>query len=148
MAEKKKIYRAGLVPFVVEQQNNPPIIKMMFMVPIDPNNKYGGEFPQIAKGKMEDGEEALEAALRETSEELGLFSGNLIYTEEVGTFMGRTTVFVGKIRNPNMFGEPTTPIEVKDRVWLTIEQFIDVGRTLHVPVVKACYRKICKLENI
>jgi 8-oxo-dGTP pyrophosphatase MutT (NUDIX family) len=144
MPEKKKLYRAGLIPYVVEQD----IVKMMFIVPDDPSGKYGGEMPQIAKGKIEDGETVLSAALREAKEELGLFTGNLEHTEEVGSFMGRTTVFVGKIKDTNLFGDPTTPNEVKDRVWLTLEQFLQQGRDLHKPVIKAAHRKICKIENL
>lgn len=144
MSERKKLYRAGLIPFVVEDST----IKMMFIVPDDPSGKYGGETPQIAKGKIENGETILSAALREAKEELGLFEGNVEYTEEVGVFMGRTTVFVGKIIDTNLFGDPTTPHEVKDRLWLTLEQFMEQGRDLHKPVVKAAHRKICKMEQL
>ena len=59
--------------------------------------------------------------------------------------MGRTTVFVSKIKDKSMFGEPS--FETKETEWLTLEQFLEVGRDLHKPVVKAAYRQIMKKEK-
>lgn len=139
--EKKLVHRAGLIPYVVGQDQQ---VRMMFMVPSDPD--FGGPLPQIAKGKIEEGENALQAALREAKEEIGLFSGNVIKTEEVGVFMGRTTVFVSKIKDPRMFGEPS--FETSGIKWLTLEEFLTQGRELHKPVVKAAYRTIMKIEGM
>ena len=111
MANDKKVYRAGTIPYIVEDG----IIKMMFMRPSDP--EYGGDKFQIAKGKVEDDESTMDAALREAKEELGLFIGNVIATEEVGVFMGRTTVYVAKVKDRNMFGEPS--FETSDTAWLS-----------------------------
>lgn len=138
--EKKLVYRGGLIPYIVENGE----VQMMFMKPSDP--EYGGDLFQIAKGKVEEGESNMEAALREAKEEIGLFGGNVIRTDEVGNFMGRTTVFVSKIKDKGMFGEPS--FETSETAWMTIDQFIEEGRSLHTPVVKAAYRKIIKLEGI
>lgn len=138
--DKHLVYRAGLIPYIVEQGN----VRMMFMRPSDP--EFGGDTYQIAKGKVEVGETHLAAALREAKEEIGLFIGNVIKTEEVGQFMGRTTVFVSKIKDTSMFGEPS--FETSDVKWMTLEEFVESGRELHKPVVKAAYRTIAKIEGL
>ena len=140
MANDKKVYRAGTIPYIVEDG----IIKMMFMRPSDP--EYGGDKFQIAKGKVEDGESTMDAALREAKEELGLFIGNVIATEEVGVFMGRTTVYVAKVKDRNMFGEPS--FETADTAWLSLTEFADVGRDLHYHVVQAAHSMIEKSEKL
>jgi 8-oxo-dGTP pyrophosphatase MutT (NUDIX family) len=138
--EKKLIYRAGTIPYVVENGE----VLMMFMRPSDP--EYGGDTLQIAKGKIEDGETAMAAALREAKEEIGLFLGNVVKTEEVGVFMGRTTIFVAKVKDRTMFGEPS--FETSEVAWLSESDFLEVGRDLHKPVVQAAVRKIKKLEGM
>jgi len=117
---------------------------MLFMIPS--NAEYGGPLPQIPKGKVEEGETFLEAALREAKEEIGLFIGNVILTEEVGLFMGRTTVFVSKVKDRTMFGEPS--FETRSVAWLTLEQFLEGGRELHKPVIKTVHRQIMKMEEL
>lgn len=142
MEEKKQlVYRAGTIPYIVENGQ----IQMLFMRPSD--SEYGGFTYQLAKGKVEEDDTShLDAALREAKEEVGLFIGNVIRTEEVGVFMGRTTVFVTKVRNKNMFGEPS--FETESVKWMTPEQFQLEGRELHRPVVQSCVRKIKKIEGL
>ena len=138
---KSLVYRAGLIPYHKDSSGD---IRMLFMKPSDP--EFGGDTFQIAKGKVEEDDANHQAAaLREAKEEIGLFVGNVIITEEVGNFMGRTTVFVSKIRDPNMFGEPS--FETGDVAWLTLDEFMDIGRDLHKPVVQACYRTIERMEG-
>jgi 8-oxo-dGTP pyrophosphatase MutT (NUDIX family) len=138
---KVLIYRAGLIPYVIENGK----IEMMFMKPSDP--EFGGPEFQIAKGKCEPEDESfMDTALREAKEEIGLFIGNVIKTTEVGTFMGRTTVFVSKVKSKDMFGIPSD--ETGDVGWLNPEQFQDEGRILHKPVVSSAVRLIKKLENL
>ena len=140
--EHKLVYRAGLIPYYIGEDGT---IRMLFMKPSDP--EYGGECFQIAKGKVEDDDANHKAAaLREAKEEIGLFVGNVIFTEEVGVFMGRTTVFISKIKDPIMFGEPS--FETGDVAWMTIDEFVNEGRDLHRPVVQAAYRMIERMENI
>lgn len=134
-----KTYRAGVIPYYIKDDE----ILMMFMKPSEP--KFGGDVYQVAKGKVEEGETDEEAAFREANEELGLFQGNLILREELGVFLGRTTVFVAKIKDPDMFGEPHH--ETESTTWMTAEQFKEEGRKLHWPIVKAAVRKIEKIEK-
>jgi hypothetical protein len=135
----KKINRSGVIPYIIEEGQ----IKLLFMMPSCP--KFGGDQFQIAKGKQEDDESALEAGLREASEELGLFVGNVTETYDLGTFMGRTTIHVAKIKDKDMFGDPH--FETKSVRWMTPEEFEAEGRDLHKPVVKAAVRLIQEKEG-
>ncbi len=136
----KKVNRAGVIPYIIENNK----IKMMFMRPSSP--KFGGDLFQIAKGKQEDGESALETALREASEEIGLFEGNVLETYDLGTFMGRTSIFVAKVENKNLFGDPCD--ETSEVKWMTAEEFDAVGRDLHKPIIKAAERLIKDKEGL
>lgn len=139
---KKKLYRAGLVLYHLTPDSE---IRMLFMVPSDP--KYGGDSPQIPKGKIEEGETAEEAAVREAKEEVGLFPPNIDGPlHNLGTFLGRTTFFVAKIKDPNQFGKPGS--ESKSVRWMSPEQFESEGRILHKPVVKAIVRLIKDKEDL
>jgi len=137
---KPKIYRAGTIPYYVDNDN----IIMMFMIPS--NSKYGGDCPQIAKGKQEDDEDLSETAIREAEEELGLKRNNIANIFKVGTFLGRTEVYAAKIITPMDFGIPN--YETKSTQWLTIEQFLDNGRDLHKQVVQEAYEIIIKKEDM
>lgn len=140
--QPKKVHRAGLIPYIVEDG----VIKMMFMKPAPEVAEWSGTAFQIAKGKIEEDETAMSAAIREALEELGLFRGNVILTEEVGVFMGRTTVFVSKVKDQGMFGLPSD--ETSDTAWLSEDQFMEEGRDLHKPVVQACCRLIKRIEGM
>lgn len=138
--EKKLVYRAGTVPYHIREDGT---VRMLFMRPSD--TQYGGDAYQLAKGRVEDGEDHKDAALREAKEEVGLFIGNTLFTEEVGVFMGRTSVYITKVKDPDMFGEPD--FETESTKWMTLEEFLIDGRALHRPVVEACYRKILQMEE-
>jgi len=136
---KEIIYRAGVIPYYVENEE----IKMLFMKPS--MEGFGGAEFQIAKGKREEGEDDEETAFREAREELGLFSGNVNKRTDLGTFLGRTRVFLAKIDDPEKFGDPH--FETESTKWMTPDEFNKSGRSIHRPVVKAAVRKIKKLEK-
>jgi len=136
---KEIIYRAGVIPYYMDNGE----IKMLFMKPS--KKKFGGSEFQIAKGKQEKGESDEETAFREAGEELGLFSGNVTKRTDLGTFLGRTRVFLAKIEDPDKFGDPCD--ETGEVNWMTPNEFKDKGRSIHRPVVKAAVRKIKKLEK-
>jgi len=136
----KKIDRSGVIPYIIEDAQ----IKMMFMRPSDP--KFGGDTFQIAKGKHEEGENAMEAGLREAGEELGLFTGNISEAHDLGTFLGRTTIHIVKIKDKELFGDPC--FETKEVKWMTPDEFESEGRELHRPVVRAAVRMIKQTEGI
>lgn len=138
---KKKVSRSGVLPYYIDDDGE---IQILFMKPS--NGKYGGKSFQMAKGKHEDGETAKEAGLREAGEELGLFTGNIEHTKKLGNFLGRTHVYVSKIKDPDMFGD--TCDETESTKWMTPEQFQKKGRDLHRAVVKAAVRYIKEKEKL
>lgn len=138
---KKIVYRAGLIPYIVKDG----VIHMLFMKPS--KEKFGGDVFQLCKGKLEQGETPEQAAVREAKEELGFFTGNADgEIHKLGVFMGRTTVFFVRVKDPDMFGEPH--FETKETKWMTPEEFNQVGRGLHRPVIKAAVRAIKKVEGL
>lgn len=136
------VYRAGTIPYFIDPETNQ--IQMMFMQPAEQPFDIDRNF-QLAKGRVEEGESHFDAAIREAKEELGMFFGNVSLTEEVGVFMGRTTVYVARIKDKDMFGIPSS--ETSDVAWMTLREFMEEGRILHRPVIQAAYRIICKLEE-
>ena len=134
---KKKINRGGLIPYIKKNDE----IYMLFMKPSAP--KFGGDVFQIAKGKQEEGENIEQTALREANEELGLFPGNIVHLDNLGVWLGRTTMFIAEVKDETMFGDPH--FETKETKWMTLQEFTSQGRGLHKPVVKAAHRKIMKL---
>lgn len=130
----EQIERAGVIPFIINANNE---IEMLFMQPSDP--QYGGDKFQIAKGKIEQGEQPKEAAFREAQEELGLFMPNVIESACIGVF-GTVEVHVAQIQDKNMFGEPD--FETGAVTWMTPDQFQSDGREWQRPIVKAAVRKI------
>lgn len=136
-----KVYRAGMICYYIDGGNR---IKMLFMQPSD--TTYGGNKFQLAKGRVDTGESHRDAAIREAKEEVGLFEGNMVEEpHHVGRFLGRTDVYVVKVFDDDMFGEPAD--ETAETRWMTIEEFMVDGRPLHRPVVQECYDFILKLES-
>ena len=135
----KKVKRAGVLPYHIEEDGK---IEIMFMKPS--NKKYGGDQFQLAKGKVDPGEDIEKAAFREAREELGLFIGNCKDIHKLGVFLGYTTVFTCEVEDKDMFGDPSTPDEVDAVKWMTPEKFQKKGRDIHKPLVKAAVRHIEK----
>jgi 8-oxo-dGTP pyrophosphatase MutT (NUDIX family) len=129
---KEKIYRAGLIPFFINENNN---IEMKFMVPSD--QKFGGGDPQFAKGRIEKNENHEEAAIREAKEELGLREDNVEWIYYLGQFLGRTHIHICEVKTRDKFDEPH--YETESTHWLTLEEFENSGRELHRPVIREAY---------
>lgn len=125
----KPIYRSGIIPYYFDSMGQ---LFMLFMKPSDP--KFGGPEFQISKGKQEENETAFEAAIREGSEELGLKVSNIEQVYPVGTCLGRTEVFLARIKDSTEFSAPH--YETGETQWMTPEQFKLVGRDIHRPVVR------------
>ncbi len=137
---KEKIYRAGVIPYYIKDDE----IQMLFMQPS--NSAFGGEKFQVSKGKREKNESDKEAAFREAGEELGLFKGNVVNDHDLGNFLGRTRVYVAKIKDPKMFGDPQ--FETGAVKWMSPDEFDDTGRSLHRAIVKAAARWIKETEKL
>jgi 8-oxo-dGTP pyrophosphatase MutT (NUDIX family) len=137
---KKILYRAGMIPYLIEDGE----VLMMFMKPSE--TLYGGDQFQLCKGVVEDGEDNRTAALREGAEELGLRDENIESTTELGNFLGRTTVYVSKVKNKTNFDEPH--YETDEVAWFTCDQFLKVGRDLHKDIVQLADQVIRKEEDL
>lgn len=125
---KQKIYRAGTLPYYIDSNG---ILKFLFMKPANP--QFGGEQFQIAKGKIEDGESDKKAALREAYEELGLLENNIVKLFKLGVYLGRTTIFIARVQDPENFIEPH--FETGETRWFTPAEFKECGRFIHIPII-------------
>lgn len=134
---KGEVQRAGSIPFFIDGDGG---FVMLFMKPSDP--KFGGSEFQIAKGRVESGENTLEAALRETEEELGLNLSNVKWVKKCGVFLDTHHIFILEVNNMGDFSDTT--FETGDTAWLTEEEFSSIGRKLHRPIVKACVNEFKK----
>lgn len=148
--DKQKIFRAGVIPYYKDETG---VIRMLFMKPS--NTNYGGDIDpetgewvlryQLAKGRIEKNEIAQEAALREGEEEVGLKQDNILMVLHVGTFLGRTEVYIAKIKDPNDFGPHH--YETESTCWMTLEEFEVDGRELHRDLVRKSHLLIETTEE-
>lgn len=138
--EKKIVYRAGLIPYYYDEN---AVLRMLFARPSC--ERYGGPDFQIAKGRCEDNESAEQTARREATEELGLVEDNIVSCEMVGVFLGRTTLFIAKIKDPTRFNAPD--FETAETKWFTPAEFEFSGRPLHRLVVEEAVELIKARER-
>lgn len=133
------ISRAGVIPYYVKDGE----VQMYFMQPSC--EKYGGPDFQVCKGRIDPGENAKEAALREGFEELGLLEENILKLWYLGEFLKKNFFYVCKIKDPDNFGQPH--FETGATCWMTLDQYIETGRPLHKGVVQSAHRLIMKKES-
>lgn len=135
--------RAGLIPFLRCADGQ---LRYLMMVASDP--KFGGPRPMISKGKIEDGENAFECAMREAEEELGLNPRNT-RGEALCIFEGRIelyscayhlTVFAIEIQDRYDFGKWCDETEYTE--WMTLDEFKERGRKDHVRFVEELERRV------
>lgn len=142
----------GVIPFYYNEVGD---IKMCFMLPSGSETPWEGQHGsddgvtvmyQIAKGSMESGETEWECALREGKEEIGLFEGNVDDHWQIPTkfVKGTLTLFVCKVKDPVMFGDPLDKTEVVGTRWMTVEEFDQQGRQSQRHIVKSAYSTITK----
>jgi len=137
---REKIYRAGMIPFFVDNNDN---IQMKFMIPSD--QKYGGGEPQFAKGRIEKGESPEEAAIREASEELGLREDNVKWFFEMGVVLGRTHMYICEVEDKADFDEPH--YETESTHWMTLDEFEERGRELHRPIIREAHMSFKHIKS-
>ncbi len=122
--------RAGIIPYIWDNKKEEYVF--MFMMPSNP--KFGGSFIQIAKGKIDRGENSFQAAIREGTEELGLIHSNMIEKPfEISKTLQKTAqnqyylqVYAVEIKNKKDFKKPH--FETKFTTWTTNERFQNIGR--------------------
>lgn len=102
----------------------------------------------ISKGKIEDGEGTLEAAIREAEEELGFEQRN-VRGEYISLFSGRQELFSGayhltvygvEIQDKYDFGKWCD--ETEYTTWMSLESFKVTGRKDHVKFLEALEEKV------
>jgi 8-oxo-dGTP pyrophosphatase MutT (NUDIX family) len=140
---KSKTIRAGFIPYIIEDDE--PVF--LFMVPSD--GQYGGLDPQIAKGRVEDGEDVKGTAIREAEEELGLKFGNLKMdtvqktSEKQITGMTATytmVIYIGEVKSKEDFGK--FHYETESTHWLTYEEYKVKGKKSQMEFVTEAYNQI------
>ena len=124
----KNIFRAGIIPFFVNEDGS---IQFMFMKPSDP--AYGGPDWQIAKGRVEGEDDNMTTALCEGAEELGLKESNIKSIQELGQYLGRTTVYICEVSDMDDFTDFT--YETGAVKWMSANDFIKEGRDIHRDIV-------------
>lgn len=139
----EKRARAGLIPYLVGDDG-----LLQYLVMVASDSKFGGPRPMISKGKIEDGETALEAAVREAEEELG-FKPRNVRGAILEIYEGRQALYSGAY-HLTVFG-----VEIQDRYdfdkwcdetshteWHDLESFRKVGRKDHVKFIEALEQKV------
>lgn len=137
----EKRARAGLIPFTRESGE----LKYLMMICSDP--KFGGPRPMISKGKIEEGEAAIDAAVREAEEELGFKQRNA-RGAILPIFEGRQELYSGAY-HLSVYG-----VEIQDKydfdkwcdeteytLWMSLDEFKAKGRKDHVKFVEQLEQK-------
>ena len=103
---RSKRLRVGIIPYC----HIDGVLHLRLMIPSDP--AYGGTEPQIAKGRIEEGEDPVQSAIREGEEELGLVPGNIQNTQLMmtDTITGMTAsydmnIYITEVKDPTKWGE-------------------------------------------
>ena len=129
----KNELKGGIIPVFVNEDEK---IIMLFMKPS--NGKFGGKKFQIAKGRVEENENTLEGAIRETQEELGLRKNNIVKIKKCGVF-GNMHIYGALVKNyENKFYDETTH-ETAETAWMELEDFLETGRDDHKHIVRKCF---------
>ena len=138
MSDKPQVEpRAGIIPYMWNENKEDYVY--MFMVPSVA--KFGGPHIQIAKGKIDKGENKFQAAIREGTEELGLIHSNMAEQPfEISKFLQVTMkdqyylhVYAVEMKDKKKFNKPH--FETKFTTWTTNERFQEIGRKSHRIIV-------------
>jgi len=139
---KKTKIRAGLIPYIISDGQ----VIMLFMTPS--KEQFGGSLPQIAKGVVDKEDIDYEtAAVREAEEELGLVQSNMKSSPVfLGKFLKTMHIYIVEVINTECFQPPHH--ETKSTHWLTYERYVNEGRNLQLPIVKAALNRIQYIHSL
>lgn len=145
----EKRARAGMIPYMRGEDGT---LEYLMMVSSDP--KFGGPRPMISKGKIEDGEGTLEAAIREAEEELGLKRRNMkmmtingIAAERVTLHSGTYDLTLYSCEIIDRYDFDKWCDETEYTVWMTLEEFREDGRKDHIKYVEMLENSVKALET-
>lgn len=132
--------RAGIIPYYIKNNK----VYMLFQKPSNPD--YGGPDLQIAKGRIDPGETSLQTAIREGHEEIGLRPSN--YKNEpiyIGCYLTSMDMYIVEVEDQLDFDAPH--FETGETRWMTIDDYKEEGRPLHLPIVQIAYNTIMEMIN-
>lgn len=96
------VKRAGLLLYKIAPESG----DLYFRCMIPSDAKYGGLSPQIPKGRIEEGYNKRETAIKETQEEAGLYIHNLEWIKHFKDYTDmKLSIFYGTVTDPTDFGE-------------------------------------------
>ena len=136
--------RAGMLPYCVHPDGK---VEFLLMVPTNPKLT---DKPQIAKGWIDEGEDAYETARREAKEELGLKKKNM---KRVPLHLGlwdNTEIFIVEVKSKEKF-KTIDKDEVRKTLWMTIEEFRKNGRRANRAVIELANiiaKRIMDVESV
>lgn len=119
------IVKSGIIPIKIEHG----CVYAYTMIPSSP--EFGGTSPQMAKGNVDDGENTIEAAIREGTEEIGLVKSNIKRMEKIGVayymdFGVQLHVFACVLHDNDDWDTPG--YEAKSTQWVNITRNLDSVR--------------------
>lgn len=139
-------FKAGFIPYHIDKQG---VTRFLFCLSSNP--KFGGSRFAICKGSIERGENALEGALREAEEELGLRQKNILPGTLKLIWQGKIRgkkktltlpIFTAQMRKSKDFGP--SDHEISKTKWMTLDEFVEVGKRSHIPIVKKIAKRLDK----
>lgn len=139
--------RAGLIPW--REVNG----SVLFFVRKSSDPKFGGPDWQIAKGVIDPGETAKEAALREGHEELGVTLESIDLTTLVQLPTIRMTKYQYTVESYSVCVTDLTKLvdphyETGDTTWMEYDVFLRIGRTDNRIIIQHAYERIKNGQQI
>lgn len=134
----EKRARAGLIPYMRLSDGT-----LQYLMMVSSDAKFGGPKPMVSKGKIEPGEETLEAAVREAEEELGLKQSNIVKgslralaDERVVLHSGAYYLTLYSCEIGDRYDFDKWCDETEYTTWMTLPEFREHGRKDHIKYVE------------
>lgn len=110
------------------------------------NPMFGGPHFALCKGNVDPGESIKKAAIREAEEELGLrvsnINGEVHLLGDFQTFKYTLQVYYANVQDPEAFNLPCW--EIAETKWMLPEEFLEIGRHAHRPIVSELVEHLIK----